>query len=120
MSINIFKKKEKRTGPITPKYNGVIPPMPPIKVPKEDNPKGRPTPPSNPFKGKLDPPFDASIANKESSRIVDEKEKELEDLIWDEVVKAIKNGDKNVHLNISNRRTYYEKTFFEQKAHEII
>lgn len=114
--FNLFKKKEKRTGPITPKYNGVIPPMPSIKVPKADNPKGRPTPPSNPFKGKLDPPFDAATACEQSKINYYVAEKRIKDYVWNDIADAIKKGKTNVHVSLS----YFHNQYFSDEINQAL
>ncbi len=121
VNFNFFKRKKKSTGAETPVYRSILtPPMPTIKVPKNENPDTRPVPSPNPLKGKLDPPFDAKVANEESSRFIEGKEKELEDLIWEEVIKAVKKGEKSVNFRISNRTPLYERNEFEENAYKII
>ena len=106
VNFNFFKRKKKATGAETPVYRSILtPPMPTIKVPVNENPDTRPTPPPNPFakkKNELDPPFDAEIANKISTRFVDKKAVEMEEILWNKIKEKADKGQKSILLFFDN------------------
>jgi hypothetical protein len=78
MSIfNLVVERKKKTGPITPKYEGIYPPVPSCEPPKKELP---------------DPPFNATAARSYAHWKEEEAINTIRDKIWREITDEVKKG----------------------------
>lgn len=102
MSIfNLVVERKKKTGPITPKYEGICPPMPSCEPPKKELPE---------------PPFNATTARSYAHWKEEEAINTIKNKTWEDIKKEVQKGGVvfSSYFDLYPRFTYGEVSDVER------